>query len=736
MKLTKHLFGIALTAIASSAFVACTNELSDRMETSSDALKLLRAPEVYAWSGEQTLNATRSDVYTVPSVGSYSSSIATRDDIVSDEEEPTSQNFSTPLIGVAYGKYKEGFANGKTEDDIISWTAVKTPLIDRPKQERFLKNRLPEDHGNLDQFTDVDFDFIFYAQDELEFEFYPVYTQTNRNNYLGIFYYSNGQRKEEYVWKPMNFSEWGITDEDYDGYLDDDNQWVEIKTKVSLGFRFKVARGTKFGFFWEGIIRNHDDDYVENQNKKTFYTSEGLNPKCYLTNADGGLLNADTGELLTEGETKEEDGIQYRIYSGIFYDNGCTYLGIEDCTDFDYQDWVFMCPDVLVTVDASEIDPETGVGDPDPVVPPTPDSKVCENCGHEHNGPSKNCPDCRDNGPVENYPGSCWEDPEVCENCGHEHNGPSKNCPDCRDNGPVENYPGSCWEDKGTNTPTAPDDIIHHKNEVEVNFELVDSHEYKGNDIKDLASKLSIHVRHATDVEIKIPVPTRYVIQSDDLYIFNEHYGQITDDKYGYHGTYGGVEIEGGKQELTYSINGSIVKLYVQYVTAAQAVADNQQVPFRDGYIKVWTDGITDEVINWCMLHNGDGINFEVWTYFGVSENSELRIDRDDLEYNFNQSKIWFLDSAPDYYINAFGYDYEDGSWGQTNKGYINPDDCFVTPDDTNTFEPRIEYTDWETMQENTVDEWDEHLNSTPYNYIWVNKNNVTNADEYHGGLN
>ena len=82
MKLTKHLFGFALTAIAAGVLVSCTNELKESdFNNANGALKLVRTPEVYAWSGNQTLNSSNlSDVYTVPSVGSTSNTVTTRDD--------------------------------------------------------------------------------------------------------------------------------------------------------------------------------------------------------------------------------------------------------------------------------------------------------------------------------------------------------------------------------------------------------------------------------------------------------------------------------------------------------------------------------------------------------------------------------------------------------------------------------------------------------------------------------
>ncbi|MCH5234225.1 MAG: hypothetical protein J1E16_02955 [Muribaculaceae bacterium] len=686
MKLTKQLFGVALTAIAAGAFVSCTNELSDRMETSSDALKLLRAPEVYAWSGEQTLNATRSDVYAVPSVGSYSS---------------TKSAIST---------------RGQSSITIVD---VRTQDIDKTHEEDIIEEYLPEKNSNLGE--DIQENFLFKAEEDITFDIYPVVCNTWTPKTVGIFFYDNNG-----IYGEINNIFEGLTKNNNGRY--EEGPWVwhpEIgengetiqEPGTFLGKRISIPKGYVFGFFWNGNT---------NAGATTYYSIDKWNEECWATTGEGQKLEPETLSKL-HGVTFELDGK--------------TYLGLEDWTDFDYQDLVFTCPENLTEVPIEDI-PEKGQPWPEETFPGG-DGDVtevpCHQCGHYHDGPSTDCEECHNGGPVDEDHQSCWEDPETsCPQCGHDHDGPSTDCEECHNGGPVDEDHQSCWEDKGTTTPpdkTAPDDIIHHKNEVEVNFELVDSHVDKNNNsIKDLASKLSIHVRHATDVEILIPVPTRYVIQSDDLYIFNEHYGKFEgDNKAGYHGVYGGT-IEGAEQVLRYPINNTTVELHVQYVTANEA--KDEPEPFNVGYIKVWTRGITQEVIDWCVEHNGDGINFEVWTYFGVSENETNNITRENLKFYLNQSTIEFKrnltgQSDPDYYINAFGYDYVDGQWGQQHYDYINPDDCHVTPDDPDTtYLPRYNYKVREEMIENTVDEWSEHLNGTPYNYIWV-KDGVT-ADEFH----
>ncbi|MCH5224760.1 MAG: hypothetical protein J1D77_02130 [Muribaculaceae bacterium] len=240
-----------------------------------------------------------------------------------------------------------------------------------------------------------------------------------------------------------------------------------------------------------------------------------------------------------------------------------------------------------------------------------------------------------------------------------------------------------------------------HQNEVEVNYEIVDSHDYT---IADLVTKLSIHVRHATDVEIKIPVPNRYIVESDDLAIFDKHY---LDNSL----TLSEILEEETIQSVTYDINGYSVTLTVEFVKDLSG----------EEYIKVSTSGINDEVIKYCFERNGDGINFEIWNYYQTELYDESTstvsaatdLTREMLKGFLDQSTITFTDE-PDYYINAFGWDYVDDTNGQEHYDIENPDDCFVRPASSSYSEP---------VRTN-------HLNQTPFNYIYV-KNGVT-PDEAH----
>lgn len=244
-------------------------------------------------------------------------------------------------------------------------------------------------------------------------------------------------------------------------------------------------------------------------------------------------------------------------------------------------------------------------------------------------------------------------------------------------------------------TPTDPEgddsENPRHNHEVEVNYEIVDSHDYA---IADLVTKLSIHVRHATDVDIRIPVPTKYVIESDDLYIFNEHY---TTGEYG--GSLEDLLEDNTLQTVSYTINGQTVVLTVEFVF------DNDDP--EGGYFHVTTTGINENVIDYCWENYGDGINFEVWNYYQTekfneetnSVESTSDLTREMLKGFLDASTITFTDN-PYYYINAFGWDWN----GEEYIEIVNPDDCVVTPADSSY---RFSHRGY-------------HLNGTPYNDIYV----------------
>ncbi|MCH5234230.1 MAG: hypothetical protein J1E16_02980 [Muribaculaceae bacterium] len=240
-------------------------------------------------------------------------------------------------------------------------------------------------------------------------------------------------------------------------------------------------------------------------------------------------------------------------------------------------------------------------------------------------------------------------------------------------------------DDDDTNTDIVVEN--RHGNEVEVNYAILDKHTQY--DVADLVTKLSIHVRKATDVEIVVPIPGKYFVESDDLYIFTDHANFVYNDEV---------------HSVEYEIGGKTVTLTV-------AITEEN--------ITVTTTGIDQDVIDACWEANKDGINFEVYNYFQTAEvlwvedvpTNIVRpikdVNREELIGLMNQATIKFISDNPDYFINAFGANddkTDQHDWHAT-----------VTPE-SDLFDLRYERVT--------------HLNGTSYNYIWVRDG--VRVDDYH----
>lgn len=156
---------------------------------------------------------------------------------------------------------------------------------------------------------------------------------------------------------------------------------------------------------------------------------------------------------------------------------------------------------------------------------------------------------------------------------------------------------------------------------VEVNLSVNDEHE-AGDYI---ATKLSIHVRSLTDVEVMLPIDKQYYCLADDMDISLSHREP-------------NMEYNTDPQYVEMQIGSTMVTFTVQY---------------EDDGIRVSTHGINQEVIDYCAANYSDGITFEVWNYF-------KDITRDELKPMLDESVVNFVQN-PKLYINAFakkrGYD-------------------------------------------------------------------------------
>ena len=214
-----------------------------------------------------------------------------------------------------------------------------------------------------------------------------------------------------------------------------------------------------------------------------------------------------------------------------------------------------------------------------------------------------------------------------------------------------------------------------HKNEVEVNLSVIDTHE--AYDVEDLATKLSIHVRHPKDITVRIPVPVENLVPADDLAIVLAHSELL--------------ESYGKDNVATFEINGNTVELHVDF-TEAQDCAGNGY----GYYIEVSTKGINKDVIEYCFKNNGDGINFEVFNYYqwNVTSGEETKrvkptseqidqlifdwFDLTTVEIGYSDGTNWHIYTnmvdLPYYFINAIT-DSDNAPAGSDNP---NMKDCHV----------------------------------------------------------
>lgn len=246
----------------------------------------------------------------------------------------------------------------------------------------------------------------------------------------------------------------------------------------------------------------------------------------------------------------------------------------------------------------------------------------------------------------------------ICVSLGKENT-------DCTVNAPVED------EDNGGNTeiPEVAENGDNHNNEVEVNLHGVEKNgQY-------LESHLSLHIRHAGDVEVFIPVPMVYTCEADDMDIVMKH-------------------------EINHMVHSSTWTLKDSDNSKYGPITVSVTVTYEEDGIRIRTSGVTEEAIAWCMEKCGDGITFEIWNYYNdpekVSGLPNGGISLEELQYLLSRSTIEFLgESLPDYYINAFkDMDY----------------DCTVT------------IVDGQAGNYNSPREG-EHLNGSDKNQIFENKN-------------
>ena len=320
----------------------------------------------------------------------------------------------------------------------VSTTPVET-VFDRATLQEAIANYLPEKQDNR---AKMELDFMYEAKDnDVTFTVYPVYLSTSQNHTLGLFYYNETGDKVE-VSNIMNQKfkdEWSVKSEKYEWNAS--KQANDIYT-INKGVKITVKKGYKFGFFYEGLLLAENKYNVENTK---CYTRSSLNTASRTTDGNGG----NQSEKATETNR-----------AGSFVIDGKTYIGMEDWTDFDYQDIVLYTDAKLDVV----TDPTDENIKPTPDVTPTPTPDVTP---------------------------TPTPDPD-----------PTPTPTPTPDEGDDE------------------DEAIKGKGSVEVNFSIDGKDDYAE---QGTISHLSVHVRDTTDFKIVIPVPAEVLCEQDDMMLVQKH---------------------------------------------------------------------------------------------------------------------------------------------------------------------------------------------------------------------
>ena len=218
--------------------------------------------------------------------------------------------------------------------------------------------------------------------------------------------------------------------------------------------------------------------------------------------------------------------------------------------------------------------------------------------------------------------------------------------------------------------PDAPK-TVDPKDHVEINLSINgnEDNNWKNQDFDGIVTKLSVHLRAATDVEIYIPVDAEMIFAQDDMAIINNHVI----------GIYGNEEFDGETQVTEYNVAGTPIKLYVKHQL--------------EGGILIWTEGMDQVVLDYCMEEFKDGLNFEIYNYFNGHDYARLKSALD-------KATVKFLDKEPQAYVNAFNKTADGGKFDQ---------DCTVTIDESQA-------SDYEDYIEGL------HYNYSPFNQIYFNK--------------
>lgn len=634
MKTTKFnkILGMTGVALATLGLASCQNEFGDYTYTTpgGNGVSLVKAPDIVAWSGQQTLGGTIQGVSTRTANVNANQWDGVWNCVNNVDEDLTPEDIQNIIKMFEVGHEVENTV-------IIPWENYFVQQVHKGTSQYYAYDHCEQ--------PDCDHVLAINLKGSDHMDHMKAYNSNVSNEW------------DEYKWNAETNQNDIIHHVDHYEHINNFNSGDNNNTPGTCG-NGKEHKGTT-------LMENMGKDGITASNQFGFDESYGTDPKFY------------NNYIILKYKGYWFVGFDYEMHkNNIQTHNHGEALDVE--RDWNFTDWIVR---ITPAYHAGET-PDEPIGTPlfpDPYDDP-------------ENGDTGDDNDDDDNG--DDNGGDDNEGDETPDNPGDvtpDNPGDGDNSDDNTGNTPGDN--------DTNNTP------VYHNNEVEVNYAILDDHHYSSG-IADLVTKLSIHVRYATNVYIKIPIPTKYLVESDDLYIFNDHAN----------GVYGGASLleENTDTSKEFPIEGHTVTLHVNFIEG-----DSQH---PEGYIYVWTEGINDEVINACWEYNQDGLNFEIYNYFQTekvawNEDDELAtvvpasdLNREALIQAMNASEIEF-ENQPDYYINAFGYKYVNGV-ATSDK---HPEHAIVKPASGEGY--MAPYTQ-------------HHLNSTPYNDIYVHS--LATADHLH----
>lgn len=261
-------------------------------------------------------------------------------------------------------------SNGEpvSNDGPVGVTNATSSTIDTGAAWDVVNNYLTEGAAN---YSKVDTSFMFVAEKDMEVELYPVYWGTGQASHeFGVFYYDT---EGNLIKLPA-------------GTLTKDNVQNAIGQKNNIpGFKISVKAGYRFGLYWNGDASYYTNVHQQGGqggpggygpgrpgqsgqgNQNVIYT--GSYTTSSLTYFSLNTLNP-AYKTINNDCTKWYNSKFTSAHAGTFTDGDNTYIGIEDWTDFDYQDIVFMFNTKVKTTDETDVKPTP---DPDPEPEPTPE---------------------------------------------------------------------------------------------------------------------------------------------------------------------------------------------------------------------------------------------------------------------------------------------------------------------------------------------------------------------------